>query len=163
MVQLWQQTLDEIGEARFDEAFRLALNASVYRPDIAEIRRFAGLVTAAPLEQEAKAELTKLICLMRHHGWKLTNRGKPEKEPPVLSDIVAGTICDIGDGDKMEGFKVVWRHPALDLTRPGVELDELESFRAVAGEKIERKWVEFYTRRKAEGFKRHHEFPAVSA
>jgi hypothetical protein len=154
MVQLWQQTLSEIGEVRFDEAFRLALNASVYRPDIAEIRRFAGLVTAAPVEQEAKREFATLIPLLRHHGRKLTNRGTPPIEPPVLSGVVKATVCDFGFGDERTGLQAIWAHPALDLVRPPDELDELESFRAVAGEKIERKWVEFYTRRKAEGFKR---------
>jgi hypothetical protein len=65
-----------------------------------------------------------------------------------------GTISDMGYGSIRAGLEAIWAHPALDLVRPPEELDELESFRAVAGEKIERKWVEFYTRRKAEGFKR---------
>jgi hypothetical protein len=57
----------------------------------------------------------------------------------------------MGCGDIKAGLKSTWAHPALDLVRPPQELDEMESFRAKAGERIERKWVEFYTQRKAEG------------
>lgn len=153
MLSLWLKTLDEIGKDRFDEALAQVLESSPFRPTIAEIRRYASAPSQPPFEVEAREALTQVLCLMRHHGWKLTNRGKPEKEPPVLSEIVAGTISDMGDGSQFEGFKAVWRHPSLDQTRPYVELDELESFRASAGEKIERKWVEFYTRRRSKQFK----------
>jgi hypothetical protein len=36
-----------------------------------------------------------------------------------------------------------------DLVRNPDELDEMETFRAVAGEKIEKRWLELYLRRKA--------------
>jgi hypothetical protein len=153
-INLWLETLEEIGEERFDAALRAVLKTSTFRPDISEIRKFAGVLTPYPAEREAKDEFAKLIPLLRHHGRKLTNRGTPPIEPPVLSGIVAETICDMGYGSARAGLEAVWAHPALDLTRPPEELDELEGFRAVAGEKIERKWVELYTKRKAEGFKK---------
>lgn len=149
MALVWQKTVDEIGLERFDEAFRLVLLNSSFRPDIAEIRRFAGLPSFVPNEREAMDELTKVIIAMRHHGWKLMNRGTPPKDPPVFSDVVVGTIHDMGQCDLREGYKAVWRHPALDLTRQADELDELEKYRMTAGEKIEKRWVEFYVRRKA--------------
>jgi hypothetical protein len=149
MALMWKKTVDEIGLERFDEAFMLCLQNSTFRPDIAEIRRFAGLPAGVPNEQEAMDEFKKIIIAMRHHGWKLTNRGKPEKDPPVFSDVVMGAIHDMGHSDLREGYKAIWRHPALDLTRQGAELDELEKYRMTAGEKIEKRWVQFYIRRKS--------------
>lgn len=169
LVSLWAETLLLIGEERFDAALKLTLETSTFRPDIATIRHFAGIPVVYPTEEEAKSELAKLLKLMRHHGRKLTNRGTPEKEPPakcgparsdevalswLFSDIVKDTIEDMGIGSVRAGLEAIWAHPSLDLVRPPDELDEMESFRAVAGEKIERKWVEYYTKRKAEGFKR---------
>ena len=147
-IKLWLKTLDEIGEERFDAALQQTLETSSFRPDISEIRKNAG-IPPNPTEEEAKEEFRHLICLLRHHGRKLTNRGKPEKEPPGhLGEPTMGTICDMGYGSVRAGLEAVWAHPALDLTRPGEELDQMESFRAVAGEKIERKWIEFYTKGK---------------
>lgn len=154
-INLWLETLEEIGEERFDAALKAVLKTSTFRPDIAEIRKFAGIPVVYPVEREAKDELARLIPLLRHHGRKLTNRGNPPKDPPLpLPHLLADVIADFGFGDIRAGLEAIWAHPALDLVRDARELDELESFRAVAGEKIERKWVEFYTRRKAEGFKR---------
>lgn len=155
MLSLWLKTLAEIGEERFDAALTQVLESSPFRPTIAEIRRYASAKSEPPIEREAKDEFAKLIPLLRHHGRKLTNRGNPPIEPPdAFADIVMGTIADMGFGSVRAGLEAIWAHPALDLVRPPEELDELESFRAVAGEKIERRWVEFYTRRKAEGFKK---------
>jgi hypothetical protein len=155
LVNLWAETLLEIGEQRFDAALTLTLENSTFRPDIATIRKFAGIPVVYPIEEEAKAEFAKLIKLMRHHGPKLTNLGDPPRPRPLpLPTLIADVVEDMGYGDILTGLHMIWAHPALDLTRPGEELDELESFRAVAGEKIERKWVKYYTRRKAEGFKR---------
>lgn len=155
MLSLWLKTLGEIGEERFDAALTQVLESSPFRPTIAEIRRYASAPSEPPFEVEAKAELAELIKLMRHHGRKLTNRGKPEKEPPgPRADVTMETIRDMGIGSMAAGLEAIWAHPSLDLVRPPDELGEMESFRAVAGEKIERKWIEFYTKRKAEGFKR---------
>jgi hypothetical protein len=155
MLSLWLKTLAEIGEERFDAALTQVLESSPFRPTIAEIRKFAGAKSEPPFEVEAKDEFAKLIPLLRHHGRKLTNRGNPPKDPPLpLPHLLADVIADFGYGDIRAGLEAIWAHPALDLVRDARELDELESFRAVAGEKIERKWVEYYTRRKAEGFKR---------
>lgn len=154
-VELWAKTLMEIGEERFYAALQQTLETCTFRPDIAEIRKFAGIPVVYPVEREAKDEFAKLIKLQRHHGWKLTNRGNPPIEPPLpLPRMLADVIEDMGYGDIRAGLEAIWAHPALDLVRDSRELDELESFRAIAGEKIERKWVEFYTRRKAEGHKR---------
>jgi hypothetical protein len=155
LMDLYSCLLDEIGYERFEEAYSLVLNTSKFRPDISELRAAAGANLQFPIEAEAKREFLDLIKLQRHHGWKLTNRGTPEKDPPLpLRRIIADVLDDMGYGDIKGGLRAVWEHPALDQVRPGEEMDSLESFRRVAGEKIERKWVEFYTRRKAEGFKR---------
>lgn len=155
LVELWAETLLEIGEEAFAAALKATLKTSTFRPDIAEIRKFAGIPVVYPVEREAKDEFARLIPLLRHHGRKLTNRGNPPKDPPLpLPHLLADVIADFGYGDIRAGLEAIWAHPALDLVRDARELDEMESFRAVAGEKIERKWVEFYTRRKAEGFKR---------
>jgi hypothetical protein len=155
MLSLWLKTLDEIGEERFDAALTQVLESSPFRPTIAEIRKRAGIPDVYPIEQEAKDELAKLLPLLRHHGRRLTNRGKPPKDLPLpLSPIIADVVEDMGYGNIPTGLEAIWAHPALDLVRPPDELDEMESFRAVAGEKIERKWVEFYMRRKGATFKR---------
>lgn len=147
-VKLWLKTLDEIGEERFDAALQAVLETTTFRPDISEIRKLAGV----QVDQEAMRELAKLIKLQRHHGRKLTNRGKPEKEPPgPLADVTMATISDMGFGSVRAGLEAVWAHPALDLVRPPAELDEMESFRAVAAKRIEQDWVKFYTQRKAKG------------
>lgn len=149
MALIWQKTVDEIGMERFDEAFHLCLCNSSFRPDIAEIRRFAGLPNFVPNEREAMDEFTKLIIALRHHGRKLTNKGTPPKEPPTFSDVTMGTIHDMGHSDWRAGLEAVWLHPALDLTRPPDERDEIEKWRMTAGEKIEKRWVELYVLRKA--------------
>jgi hypothetical protein len=154
MIRLWLKTLGEIGEERFDEALTQALESSTFRPTIAEIRRYASAPSEPPFEVEADREFTKLIRLLRHHGRKLTNRGDPPKDPPgPLADVTMRTISDMGRGSIAAGLEAIWAHPALDKVRPPAELDELESFRAVAGEKIERKWVKLYTKLKAEALK----------
>jgi hypothetical protein len=155
LLDLYSELLSEIGPERFVAAYKLVLGSSKFRPDISELRAAAGATLQFPIEQEAKDEFAKLIKLLRHHGRKLTNRGNPPKDPPgILADVVMGTIRDMGFGDIRAGLEAIWAHPALDLVRPPDELDSLESFRAVAGEKIERRWLELYTRRKAEGFRR---------
>jgi hypothetical protein len=154
MLSLWLKTLAEIGEERFDAALTQVLESSPFRPTVAEIRRYASAPSEPQFECEAREWFRKLIIAQRRHGRKLTNRGNPPVEPPVFPDLVMATLCDMGYGSARAGLEAVWAHPALDLTRPPEELDELESFRAVAGEKIERKWVELYTKRKAEGFKK---------
>jgi hypothetical protein len=154
LLDLYSKLLGEIGPERFVAAYEMVLNTSKFRPDISELRAAAGATLHLPVEQEAKDEFAKLIPLLRHHGRKLANWGKPPIEPPKpFADVVMGTIADFGFGDIRAGLEAIWAHPALDLVRDARELDELESFRAVAGEKIERKWVEFYTRRKAESLK----------
>jgi len=154
MIRLWLKTLAEIGEERFDAALTQALETSPFRPTIAEIRRYASAKSEPPFEEEADREFTKLIRLLRHHGRKLTNRGNPPIEPPGhLGEPTMGTIFEMGRGSGLAGLEAIWAHPALDKVRPPEELDELESFRAVAGEKIERKWVKLYTKLKAEALK----------
>ena len=37
LIGLWLETLGEIGEERFDAAFKAVLKSSTFRPDIAEI------------------------------------------------------------------------------------------------------------------------------
>jgi hypothetical protein len=154
LLDLYSELLSEIGPERFVAAYKLVLKTSKFRPDISELHIAAGAPCGFPVVEGAKAEFANLIKLLRHHGRKLTNRGNPPKDPPgPLADVVMDTISDMGYGSIRAGLEAVWAHPALDLVRQPDELDELESFRAVAGEKIERKWVEFYTKRKAEGFK----------
>lgn len=155
LMDLYSCLLDEIGYDRFEQAYAFVLNTSKFRPDISELRAAAGASLEFPTQAEAKTELFELIKLMRHHGRKLTNRGTPPKDPPgPRADVTMDTIRDMGVGSMNAGLEAIWAHPSLDLVRPPDELDEMESFRAVAGEKIERKWVEYYTKRKAEGFKR---------
>jgi len=151
LIQLWEQTLAEIGEERFDEALRHALNASTFRPDIAEIRKFAGLVPVYPTEREAKAELAIIIRLMRHHGRRLRNRGKPERDLPVIEGLRLAALVDMGYGDHFAALEAIWAHPALDQARDPRDMEDLETFRAVAGEKLEKRWIEAYTRCRAEG------------
>jgi hypothetical protein len=154
MIRLWLKTLDEIGEERFDAALTQVLETSTFRPTIAEIRRYASAPSEPPFEVEADRELSKLIRLLRHHGRRLTNRGDPPKDPPGhLGEPTMATIFQMGRGSMAAGLEAIWAHPSLDKVRPSDELDSLESFRAVAGEKIDRKWVQLYIKLKAEALK----------
>lgn len=96
LMDLYSCLLDEIGYERFEEAYKLVLNTSKFRPDISELCAAANATICMPAEREAKDEFAKLIPLLRHHGRKLTNRGKPEKEPPgPFAAIVMDTIADM--------------------------------------------------------------------
>jgi hypothetical protein len=170
MAKLWLQTLQEIGEERFDDALGKALNASTFRPDIAEIRRFAGLLPVYPVEVEAREQLITVIAAMRIHGPLLKPVPKLEGDdkawmdsyyfyrsgegyelisPPVFPDLVYATLADIGCADLEAGLSAIWGHPALDRVRTNHH--GLDKYRDLAREKIEKRWIETYTRLKAEG------------
>jgi hypothetical protein len=169
LAKLWVQTLQEIGEERFDDALGKALNASSFRPDIAEIRRFAGLLPVYPVEAEAREQLIAVIAAMRIHGPLLKPVPKLEGDdkawidsyylytsgeyelisPPVFSDLVYATLADIGCADLEAGLRAVWGHPALDPVRTNHY--GLDKYRDLARQKIENRWIETYALLKAEG------------
>lgn len=130
MVQLWQQTLNLIGEARFDEAFRKVLNESKFRPDIAEIRAAAGVTDES--DSRAMADFLHVIAVIRKHTVNLKPTGDviikdrgddgrllevPIRSPkvpfPGFSAHTEETLERMGWGDARKGLLVVAEHPAV--------------------------------------------------
>jgi hypothetical protein len=108
LMDLYSCLLDEIGYERFEEAYKIVLNASKFRPDISELRAVAGASLQFPIEAEAKQEFKKLIKLMRHHGRKLANRGNPPADPPgIFAEVVMHTIADMGYGNIYAGLEAI--------------------------------------------------------
>jgi hypothetical protein len=165
LVTLWQPTYDQIGEAAFYAAFCQVLVELPFRPDIAEIRKAAGVNRGvkSPIEREALGELRRLIEAMRVHGPKMKpKRGNlirdrdedgrlltvPEYEmiqPPVPSPVVVATLKDLGYGDLMAGLDVISRHPALNPPPRNQDGDGSEhSFRNKLGKDIDAQWSEAF-------------------
>lgn len=151
LLGLWLETLAEIGQERFDAAFKQVLLSSNFRPDIAEIRKAAGLNRGIvdPVEREAMRELRFLIAAMRIHGPELkalpgrvifTDDGAKEgRETPApqLSERTENALQSLGMGSRNAGLSFLACHPALnpdDATeRP---------FRARNAAGIEKRWIE---------------------
>ena len=160
ILRLWHKTLSEIGEDRFDAALDQELQSSVFRPDIANIRRFAGLTTVPPIEAEATAALHWLITAQRIHkrlfgiryghkqpdgSFKFDREGNDVLQPPAIPPHTRAALESLGFGSVQEGLNVVWTHPSLDEVRLGEEMDNLRMTRGTqAAERIERKWKEAY-------------------
>jgi hypothetical protein len=164
MTQLWQETLDEIGPEQFDAAFRQVLNESTWRPDIADIRKAAGVATREQREsREAKEALQAILEAMRFHGPKMNPKhGKlirekdedgrlltvPEYEiinPPSPSPVVVATLKELGFGDVGAGLDVISRHPALNPPPRNQDGDGSEhSFRNKLATDIDGQWFEAF-------------------
>ncbi len=146
LVHLWSDTVDEIGEEAFDKALRQVLQTSTFRPDIAEIRRAAGVNDGIidPVEHDAKAALKALIEAMRKHGPSLKpiigrvvrdrdDDGRmlnvcdwvraPTKPAPELDDVTEACLLSLGMGDRFAGLEVVARHPSLPWNLPDGKID----------------------------------------
>lgn len=153
MVQLWLQTLNIIGEARFDEAFRKVLNESKYRPDIAEIRAAAGIGDYD--DEAAKAGLHEVFAVIRKRTVELKPLGghiirerdeddrllaSPVRAPldkfTGFPDPIHGTLERMGWGDWHKGVEVVGGHPAVS--------SEVEAggWMLKTAEQIEKRWRE---------------------
>jgi hypothetical protein len=144
-VNLWGKTLSEIGEARFESAFLQALESSPHRPDISEIRRFAGLDT----ESAARRELAALVATMRVHGRKLQRREvAPGRimDAPAISPRMEAVLLDLGVSDRQAGLDFVWGHPTLNSMRSGDENERLGYPGPIDGARIERRWIEAWGR-----------------
>lgn len=154
MVQMWRETVDEIGKDEFDRAFGHVLKTSPFRPNIALIREAAGLDDSSPSEREARAALTKIICTMREHKAELkpipgkiicthNDEGQmlanPPREPEVLheplGERVEAAIAFLGDGSRAAGLAEIACHPSL----PWVVSEP--AFRVRNAVEIERRWV----------------------
>lgn len=153
MVQLWQQTLNEIGEARFDDAFRKVLNESKFRPDIAEIRAAAGYENRN--NAEADAALLEVFAVIRVHTIDLKPTGgviirdrdidgrllaSPERSPripfPGFPKTVEEALERMGWGDAKKGLEVVASHPAVSSQV------EAGGWMLKTAEQIEKRWRE---------------------
>lgn len=170
LMERYSELLDEIGPKRFEAAYDFVLDTSKFRPDISELRAAAGVTRQNPFDVEALAQFKRLIQVLRKHGRKLQmvlgeilNDGKddeglvlqvpkraPSILPPELPTLVEATVLDMGYGSSQQvGLDAVWAHPAFDDIRDRDELDQMGSFRASAAEKIERRWIQHYTRNKS--------------
>lgn len=145
MARLWQETLSEIGEERFDAALRHVLARSPYFPKNSDIRKAAGLdyTIVDPFEAECRGILRDLIEGMRGpHGKTLTDiRGRylygkqddpkdaeGHRVPPCdapraadtvfpMTDRVRAALVEIGNGSIAEGIAEIADHPSLSGKR----------------------------------------------
>lgn len=159
LLTLYSETLETVGKAQFQAAFLKVLRDSSFRPDIADIRRAAGLHP----NDAAMAALRTLIVDMRVHWMPKSHKMQPRLAkrvdgvlvrdsggtewlaPPDPTQAVVLALRELGFGDVNAGLEFVYGHPALDAIRPAEELDHLP-FRSTAGEKIEKRWCEIYGR-----------------
>jgi hypothetical protein len=134
----------ELGQERFDAAFKQVLLTSSFRPDISEIRKAAGVNHGIvdPVEQQAMKELRFLIAAMRVHTPRLVtifaekgNMESPKVPPPRLSDKSEAALLEIGMGSREAGLCAIAGHPAISK-------DVDERFRNRNAAEIERKWCE---------------------
>jgi len=131
MVGLWADTCLELGGQKFDEAFRHVLKTSTFRPDIAEIRKAAGLDDTDPTEKAALLALQNLLKLIRDYGPKLRR-----KSPyPELDARTESTLLALGSGMRDLGLELVATHP--NVTTDAVE----GNYRLRTINEIEKKWI----------------------
>jgi hypothetical protein len=169
MTRLWLKTLFEVGEERFDAALTRVLDSSPHRPSIAEIRRYAGVVTEVPVEREAMDYFRDLLEAMRLHGPQMLpipgeivrdkdDEGfvlvKPIRAPdtpaPSFSEMVKDTVGDLGFGSREAGLEAIAAHPALpwNMQRRTGDTSAI-SYAAHNAQELERRWVDAYKLRKA--------------
>lgn len=136
MVQLWQGTVDEIGEDAFDRAFGQVLLTSPFRPDISDIRKAAGINRGIvdPTEQDALRGLRTIVQAFRKHERKL----KLNPPYPTFDERTEAAIVDFGDGDRIAGIALLSCHPSL----PWSECEP--AYRLKATQDLERRWVAAY-------------------
>lgn len=152
LAALWLRTLAEIGEERFDAAYQHVLMNSTFRPDIAEIRKAAGL---GP-DDEAMREFGAIIQAMRKHGAKLNplsgavmldaggapiwdgqkQRREPGTPAPAFTDAAERAITLLGYGERAAGLVVLAEHPAIS--------GEAGPFAVKLRTDIERRWADAY-------------------
>jgi len=138
MAALWLKTLAEIGEDSFQTAFVRVIENSTFRPDIAEIRKAAGINP----DREALKELKFLIGAMRVHTPRLVTiyaeKGNPQSAkvpPPPLGEKTEAALRELGMGSREEGLRVIAGHPAISK-------DVDEKYRVKNAMEIEKRWVE---------------------
>lgn len=157
-VRLWRSTVEEIGQERFDSALDLVLRESAWFPDIALIRKAAGVSRGIedPLQREALQELRFVLSAMRLHGPELKPvPGKvirdcdehglilqkperaPETKPPAFSERTEMALIEFGAGSRAAGLELLACHPAL-------RSEEASSFRIKTVETIEKRWINSY-------------------
>lgn len=136
MAVLWLKTLAEIGESRFHLAFQDVVETSRFRPDIAEIRRAAGINRGIvdPTEQDALRGLRTIVLAFRKHERKL----KLNPPYPTFDERTEAAIVDFGDGDRIAGIALLSCHPSL----PWSECEP--AYRLKATQDLERRWVAAY-------------------
>lgn len=172
MVRLWSATVEEIGGERFDEALQAVLKSSSFRPDIAEIRKAAGLNGGIPdpVQERAMSELQVVLDAMRLHGRELKPKpGKiirekdydglvlmrPERAPdtpaPEFHADTEEALKTVGVGSREAGLRMLATHPVLPWnSRPESDLKPVKT-----ANDLERRWVDAFRKQVTE--RRQHE------
>lgn len=163
LFRLWLGTLEEIGEEAFDKALELVMHTSTFRPDIAEIRKAAGVNRGIvdPVEHEALSQLTIVFMALRKHGQKLQpirgeilndgrdNDGRimalPRRAPwvsaPAFSEATETAISALGYGDRLAGLQALMAHPAMLCEAEGANT---ASYRVRNAQWVEKQWLAAY-------------------
>lgn len=136
LLDLYCETLEEIGKERFESAWRQVLLTSPFRPDISDIRKAAGINRGIvdPTEQEALRGLRTIVQAFRKHERKL----KLNPPYPTFDERTEAAIVDFGDGDRIAGIALLSCHPSL----PWSECEP--AYRLKATQDLERRWVAAY-------------------
>jgi hypothetical protein len=152
MLDLYAEAVAEVGPEAFYAAWLHVLKTSEFRPDIARIRKAAGLDDALPGEREAQAALTEVIQAIRKFGKKLEPKsgGRRERLDEATGRTeyymaanethegfgrrIDAAIEFLGRGRRSAGLEEIACHPSL-----GYEGDP--SFRMKAAREVESAWL----------------------
>lgn len=162
LLDLYGKTLGEVGRERFEKAFVQVLESSTFRPDIAEIRRAAGVNQGIvdPVEVEALEALWQVFAALRKHGPRLMpvlgpvlNDGRgadgtilrvpergPATESPVFTAAIRRAIVAMGYGDRQAGLDALRAHPAMVT----VTDENTTMYHVKNAAWVERRWVSAY-------------------
>lgn len=143
MINLWCKTLEEIGVARFDQALQLVMETTTFRPDIAEIRKAAGVNHGVvdPMEVAADAAL---ICVIQSIRAYRKNSGTPHAgfDAPTEGALRSVGLGNVGAGlDRVGDLPVLLppeAHRGADTFETGQFERTMTNFR--------REWREAYAR-----------------
>lgn len=164
---LYSEALEDLTAEQLAQAFSRAETELEFWPSPGKLRQLAGIETPPQFsERRAKEDLSFLVSVLRDHGIQ----GKPKNgaliqpehrdeernfvqaryekiPPPPLPDTVRNALAELGDGDRMEGAKLVAMHPMLSK-----DPDEYPTlnFKLSAIEKLEARWLEAWRRANAE-------------
>jgi hypothetical protein len=172
LLTLYCELVEEVGAEVFDQAWLAVLKTSKFRPDIAEIRKAAGVNHGIvdPMEVAADKALEYVLRSARVHGRQLRPvlgaivrttdaEGRvlqvPEREPSTpfegFDKATAAALTVVGFGNEPSGFQRVCDLPAMmsmEEHKSATTYERLQFERTMTS--FRKEWREAYARSSAE-------------